>query len=273
MKNCNQSIIDVNSESNNLPKLGVLCLKRVYVEDEDATDATLSTQRRLIPEGKTITFTIIGDGYFMSTYGGQSIGKEVTVQKGSSNLSYYTSNGNYDIEIKEKYDFTLGLNNSQRAIRCDIADTYYTLTKIITSPGMYGDLGKANPEHITTISIYSQQLGKVYYKSEDIGKFVNVTQIGFDTVDGFPEINMSDFGKLVSITGWNQIPCAVGSIEEFVAAQRAGGRTTFDGTLNLSYIGFSGKVTFNGSVIENVAVGNITWTASTITFRDVTITA
>lgn len=271
MENCLVTKLKASVNNNSLPKLGVLTLERVYIANETSSDAQLGIPRKLLPEGVDFTLTIIGDGYFSSQYGGESIGKEITVRKASSNTAYYTSNGNYKIEVNPKYGYIIAsLPNS---MRCNVSETFGTGISVLQGIGYYGMLSAANPEVVTKIIISSAQKDTLYYSSEDIGKFVNLTQLYFDNAEGFKEIKTSDLGKLIAITGANQLPCVSGSIEEFVRVQRANGRTSFADTLNLSYIGKSGKVTFDGQVIENIAAGVITWTASTITFRGVTITA
>lgn len=86
--------------------------------------------------------------------------------------------------------------------------------------------------------------------TEFLGKYINIEQMGFLTCN-----NLS------------------GTVESFVAAQRANGRTTCD-LIKLEQGGSLGNVTFNGSRLDYKQGGRImSWTETTITIDDVTVTA
>lgn len=85
--------------------------------------------------------------------------------------------------------------------------------------------------------------------------------------------NIHEIGHLtslntVNLTGNTSI---VGSIESFVAAQRANGRTTESTGINLGW-GLT-NVTFNGESSARSHNSTLTWTADTITYDGVTISA
>lgn len=86
--------------------------------------------------------------------------------------------------------------------------------------------------------------------------------------------NIADFGPCVNLTTLNISNTGVtGSLEGFVAAQRAAGRTTCN-SLSLPYIGEGQTITFNGAKITTIQYTNtLSWTANTITFNGTTITA
>ena len=273
MGNCLKTQLKEVVDNSNLDKLGVLRIQRVYNESDNPDIAYLGINRSVIPDGEVVTLTIVGDGYFTRSYGGASVGKTYEVRKPvldePSTLSLWTSNGDYTIEVDNKYAFCL--NQSPKDYKVKIDDTFYTSIEIIAGIGYYGNLANVDPTKITFVKFENEQLHTVTYKEEDITRLSLLTHLSL--VEAFPEIKMSILGTLIHLTGTMQIACASGSIEQFVAAQRAGGRTTFDGTLNLRWLGAKGLVTFNGSTIPNVEAGNLTWTENTITFRGTTINA
>ena len=240
--------------------------------NETQDSAYLGVSRNSIPAGRTVVLRIIGDGYFADTYGGASIGKEVEVssEQSTSVRNLYTSNGNYEIEIHNKYDFK-GTQLS-KDYHTKIDDIFWTKIESIYGEGYYGSLGSLDANKINYVGLVDSQYGSVTYTNEDIAKLINVT--GFSVAsERFQIIDTITLGKLINLVGNNQVSVLRGSIEDFVAEQRAGGRITFEGTLNLRWIGALGLVTFNGATISNVQDGYITWTASTITFRGTTIDA
>ena len=273
MENCLVTKLKSVVENDNLKKLGELVIGRKYNSSETANTAYFGVNRSFIADGQKVTLTIVGDGYFSTSFGGTSIGKVVEVTKNaegqSAILSLYTSNGNYTILVNNKYEFNVSQFSGSYQI--NMADIYYTKITSIVGEGYYGNVSEL-PLRIMQLSIYNSQYGKVNYTDADIARLVNLT--AFDVVsERFPRISTATIGKLTSLTGSNQISSIQGSIEDFVANQRAGGRTTFDGNLNLRWIGALGTVTFNGAVIANVDNGVITWTENTITFRGTTIDA
>lgn len=259
-------------DNDNLEKLGVLKINRVYNANETQNSAYLGVVRSEIPAGKTVVLKIIGDGYFADTYGGASIGKEVEVSSEQSTAvrNLYTSNGNYEIEIHNKYDFRV--NQLSKDYHTKIDDVFWTKIIGINGEGYYGSLGSLDANKITSVNLADSQYGAVTYTNEDIAKLINITSFSVAS-ERFERIDTNTLGKLINLVGANQVSVLQGSIEDFVAEQRAGGRTTFSETLNLKWIGALGLVTFNGATISNVQDGYITWTASTITFRGTTIDA
>lgn len=76
-----------------------------------------------------------------------------------------------------------------------------------------------------------------------------------------------DFGVCTGLTSFKGFHGS-GTIEGFVAKQRAASRTT--GSVTLQYLG---AVTFNGSTINSGTAKTLSWTANTITFDGTTINA
>lgn len=273
MENCLVTKLKSVVENNNLETLGRLIVGRNYNSNDTPESSYFGVVRSVIGGGQKVTLTIIGDGYFSTSFGGVSIGKFVEVTKNAegeaSTLSLYTSNGNYKILVDNKY----GFNNVYFPISYNInmADIYYTGISRISGDGYYGNVSEL-PLRIITLKILDSQYGKVNYTNADIERLVNLKSFTVES-ERFPRINTSTIGKLTLLEGNNQISSIQGRIEDFVANQRAGGRTTFGGNLNLKWIGSLGTVTFNGAVVSNVDNGIITWTSDTITFRGTTINA
>jgi hypothetical protein len=86
--------------------------------------------------------------------------------------------------------------------------------------------------------------------------------------------NISDFGKCTSLEkleiNSNRF---AGSIEAFVAAQRANGRTSVSSSSQIAVTLTSTPVTFNGGNASRARAANLYWDATTITYDGVTITA
>lgn len=105
----------------------------------------------------------------------------------------------------------------------------------------------------------------------NIDLFSNITNIKNIDVGNCPLV-YGTIADLKSITTLENIACRLtqvgGTIEEFVAGQRAAGRTT--GTVSGNGAGW-GLVTFDGATTH--AKGAVSWTATTITMDGVTINA
>ena len=273
MKNCFVKKYKSVVNNDNLETFGRLVIGRKYNSSETQSSAYFGVRRNTIPAGQKVTLTIDGDGYFSTSFGGASIGKVVEVTKNAegegATLNLYTSNGNYTILVDNKYQF--GIGQLSASYQIDMADIYYTKIYSIAGAGYYGDVSKL-PLRITELRIADEQYGKVNYTNADIARLVNLTAFEI-TSERFPRVSTATLGKLTKLVGSNIISSIQGSIEDFVANQRANGRTTFDGTLNLRWIGALHTVTFNGADIANTENGVITWTADTITFRGTTINA
>lgn len=273
MENCLVTKLKSVVENDNLGTLGRLIIGRNYNSSDTAESAYFGVSRSSIADGQKVTLTIVGDGYFSTSFDGESIGKVVEVTKNaegeSTTLSLYTSNGNYKILVDNKYYFNIPYFPISYSI--NMADIYYTKIPQVSGDGYYGNVSEL-PLRIYSLKILDSQYGKVNYTEADIARLVNLKSFSIAS-ERLPRISTATIGKLTLLEGDNQISSIQGSIENFVANQRAGGRTTFSGNLNLKWIGSLGTVTFNGAVIQNVQNGIITWTYDTITFRGTTINA
>lgn len=105
----------------------------------------------------------------------------------------------------------------------------------------------------------------------NINVFRNINNLKIIDVGTCPLVN-GTIADLKSITTLDNIACANtqvgGTIEEFVAGQRAAGRTT--GSVSGNSAGW-GLVTFNGATTH--AKGMVSWTDTTMTMDGVTINA
>ena len=261
--------------NDDLEKLGEMRIQRNYIDNEVASNAYMSVSRNSIPVGETLEIEIIGDGFFSISYGGDSLGKklEITRQGGASAIdqnAFHTSNGTYVIVINSKYNY----NSSQinKGYDVDFSQIFYTPISYVSGVGYKGNFADLNTSKINYINMGDGNVGKIIYTDEDIKGLTLLTNLTLFSIL-FPEISMSALGHLINLQGNNNIMCAKGSIEDFVTAQRANGRTSFSDTLNLKWLGEAGKVTFNGATIATGENGLLTWTANTITFRGETINA
>lgn len=106
--------------------------------------------------------------------------------------------------------------------------------------------------------------------------FASITTLQTLILDNNKISTLSDniaqaFGTLTNLTTLRLTGTAIyGTVEAFVAAQRAAGRLTCDGIA----VGVSmGNVTFNGSSTTGASSQQLSWTANTITLNNVTINA
>lgn len=120
-------------------------------------------------------------------------------------------------------------------------------------------------------SIISFNFANSPYIEGNINVFRNINNLKIIDVGNCPLVN-GTIADLKSITTLDNIACTGtkvgGTIEEFVAGQRAAGRTT--GTVSGNSTGW-GLVTFDGATTH--AKGVVSWTATTITMDGVTINA
>lgn len=143
---------------------------------------------------------------------------------------------------------------------------------ILKSYGSKMDISDVVPKMITlSSSIIAFDFSNSPLIEGNINVFRNINNLKRIDVGSCPLVN-GTIADLKSITTLENIACAYtqvgGTIEEFVAGQRAAGRTT--GTVSGNSAGW-GIVTFDGATTH--AKGAVSWTATTITMDGVTINA
>lgn len=268
MENCLVTKLKASVNNPDLDKLGYLRIARVHLENETQDMATIQVNRR-IQLGETITFEIDGDGYFMDTYGGASIGKTKVVAYGQMPATFYSSNGNYNIFVTQNVDFSaLGIGNT-----LDISKLYYTDATKVGYQGMYGQISTLNVNKIKQLIAVSNTNIKGTFED-----FVNLTGLTLFDLRG-TVIQAGDLKKCVFTQLNTQYlpisfqPGMSGSVEEWVAALRAAGVTEKE-SLRLQSFNELGTITFNGStIVATPTIKVLSWTANTITWDGVTIDA
>lgn len=141
---------------------------------------------------------------------------------------------------------------------------------IVEIDGELKELERANAP-LTRINVaYSTMDGKM-----DDMAFYKDTLTTLELYSSHIKGNIENLGEctlLTTISKYNSNPAyaATGTIEGFVARQRTAGRTIAS---NISVDLRGNNCTFNGAAITAFSENNLSWTASTITFNGVTITA
>lgn len=156
----------------------------------------------------------------------------------------------------------------------EIDDTFSWYTKNLRLPGIDFDKSKLN---LLNKDVKEVVVGSYNGDIADFSKFKNITSIGISGNVNENETtrltygNISSLGSLTQLTNFsfsNQTNLKE-TIEGFVQAQRQNGRT--ECSTPVSFSSFNTKITFNGNLIESNT--KITWTSTTITVNDKTISA
>lgn len=259
--NCLVTKLQAAVTDSDLEKLGVIKLQRI----EKSGSEQFLFQLIAAPGTKV---TVIGDGYLMSSVGGDPLPNPVVFTEIAPNRIFYSSNGNYTIEIDNKYDVNFRSCGSTTLL--NIADLYYTNSDRIMGPGMYGDLSVLRPDSIKMINI--NNLSPITGTITDILKQsgLETLKVGGTLIEGF---DISELAKLDSLTGQVILPYGMsGSLESYVIAKRNRGFST--GSISFAYLNDGGTITFNGvKIVASSAEKVLSWTESTITWDGTTIDA
>ena len=254
-----------------LPKLGVITLDIV-----GSTFDANSFVRFSIASGLgNIVLKLKGTAHFTNSTNTEDRGQELTYGGPQSNLYVWISDGTGVVEIENKYGLAL-LSPSTR-LNGNVKELDFTGVSNLEGAGWRGLISDL-PTTIQEVN-YSANFG-LSGSVKDFSRLVDATRL---SVIGIPatvqSCDISDFGALVDLTyfrmTWqSQSRKLTGSIEEFVASQRANGRTVVSSTSPVvtQYLN-ENAVTFNGAAITGGTAKNLYWDASTITYDGVTITA
>lgn len=152
----------------------------------------------------------------------------------------------------------------------NLKDCMYNPSVVEITARLMGDLSDIVQRD--SLTIFSGQKGELYGDISNIAKFPALTQLIFSGNSGEITGNISSLGGLTSLAhlGLGDCPWITGTIEDFVAGQRTAGRTS--GSITCYYLHHT-QITFNGSALPTAATATLSWTATTITYNGVTITA
>lgn len=156
----------------------------------------------------------------------------------------------------------------------EIDDTFSWYTNYLRLTGIDFDKSKLN---LLNKDLKEVSVGSYNGDIVDFSKFKNVTSIGISGNINENETIKLTYGNISSLGSLTQLKifsCSnqvnlKGTIEDFVQAQRQNGRT--ECSTPVIFSSFNTKITFDGNIIA--ANTNITWTSTTITVNDKTITA
>jgi hypothetical protein len=131
-------------------------------------------------------------------------------------------------------------------------------------------INKSVIENLETFNIGSCTIEGEPFDVTDLGLNGIITTLNLGSVKNLKgSLNNLGFSPISILFGPNTKNVSF-NIEQFVANSRTAGRTT--GSLSLPWIGAC-NCTFNGAAVVNQNSNSLSWTATTITFNDVTIDA
>lgn len=303
MQNCLIETLNGSVDYKEFPKIGHLKVKVTETTSPSETNSYI----RVAYDGVAANAEILGDGYFMRTFGGDSKGTTQTASLYGDNYEMrdvYVSKGAFDIEYSDKYKMKfIGTGSNGKRFNINIEDlAHCTNLQYIEfiSGNVEGDIAcLAKLSNLKNV-LLSYGTGKKVYGNTSVFKhnsFPNLAKVSFESsvVEGdisdfsactnlnrldtqFSNIkgNIASIGNLTKITQMNLSEFTEGTIESFVRAQRASGRTTCTG-INSQYLYYCTKLSFNGKpLLETVGtetMSKISWTETTITVKSTTITA
>lgn len=170
-------------------------------------------------------------------------------------------------------------NNNKSGIKFDLSQLNNMDNLIDVSLVAYGDVSVFNNiknKSCTMIALSTifNDYNAIYGDIAAFSDYINIKYLYFNTINGlYGDISsLSKLTKLIDITlGSTSI---TGTIESFVQGQRSNGRTTCNELL-CKWFQTSEGITFNGEPCESTTTGTciLSWTETTITYNDVTITA
>lgn len=266
-KNCLVTKLKASVNNNSLDKLGMFS---VFFKQEASPTQDSRFLMVVSTEKNTIKCT---EGLFYKVYGGTSIGDSYTLvdsdwseQYGGYVFSGFVSNTACRVDIPK---YTLKrvqvVTNGASVYDIDLSKFKYTQVQLFSGRYLSGSVADL-PDNTTSVNFNGNL--KIKGTLADFSRLTSITYLN----TGNSSIESSLLSSLGTITALTTMQVAAsGSIEGFVGVQRANGRTTCDG-IDCVYLG-AGNITFNGEQIVNKASATLTWTASTITYDGVTITA
>lgn len=303
MQNCLIEKLNGTVDYKDFPRVGYL---RIKVE-KTSKPSEANSYIRMAYDGVAANAEIVGDGYFMRTYLGESKGKQQVAELYGSNYEMrdvYISEGSFVLEYSDKYDLKyLGTGQNGERYSINLEDLAYCkklqhielqscavegdisnlakmngLKNVLLSYSkgtkIYGDTSVIRDNSFPNLEKFSIESSNVGGDISDFAncKLLNTLHTQFSGVKG----TLSSIGGLTKITAMNLSSGIEGTIESFVQAQRAAGRKTCSG-ITSQYLYSCTKITFAGKPLQDTVgveyMSKISWTETTITVKDATITA
>ena len=261
MANCLITKLDAVVNNDSLKKLGTLYINATnsgYLAGAVIGISTSSARK------------ITGVSSDLYNQSGVSLGREITEQAGAG-TSWFVSGGGV-VEVYNKYDLTYLNVKSSFTDPINTKDLSFCTALTSLTAQLAGKLSELpNAPSLTRLDLVPSGLNNGLEGSlADLPTYPSLTYIDLDkyrlitgelkALGGFVALTTLRLGDLTRVGG---------SVEDFVNAQRAAGRTTCSG-ITCPYIGTTG-ITFNGSSIAVASNTVISWTATTITCAGVTI--
>lgn len=240
MENCLVTKLKASVNNENLPILNTV----KFFKDEVQSSYNVNLYIQLVPaDGKTLT-AYLSDGKVFLDNSGNPMSNTLTIS--SSNIIHVPLDS-CTMYIKNK-------NNIK-----NFFSTFYNFS-VPLSEFSYCT-------NIEVLKLYLSGDTKDISMNTKIVEFNSYTQ---SKVSG----NLSDFGKCTSLAKLNINSNKFdGSIEAFVAAQRANGRTSVSSSSPIEITLTHSLVTFNGQDASKARIANLYWDGTTITYDGETITA
>lgn len=237
-------IVKLNDSANaELPIFGTI----VMHVTPNASPNTNTQWIRIDTVGSPVTVHADGNGYFTNSYGGESIGSDVTLPAGSVNhLLFVPSDIEFDVKIKSKYN--VSYIGGGASIYVNLRDWQYTQT----SNSYFNNPKKSVGGDIKYISGLTNLTNLPFYSADvygDVGSLKNLAAIANITLDETKVTGkVEDIGYKPSATYFGLSKTAVvGNLEDFVKVQVVGGNTDYT-ALRCNF--YQTNVKFKGSVVS-----------------------
>lgn len=250
MKNCFCSKLLLNVENDNLQRLGAITVTA-------STSGSFSLAAPIGTEIESDDTTIFFNGRQPSykIIMERAIGTNINIS-GAGKLYIYNKYNVTEI-ISDPNKILLYTNE----LKC-----CSSLTKI--KCGLKGDVADILNSPLTVLEIApnSGVICKIEYFENNL---LLLNRLSLRTIQLLGALE--DFGNLINLTYLDIPNCNInGSVENFVHAQIAAGRTTCDG-IAVSWIGSGNNITYNGVVIPSKTNLILSWDAENITLDGVVV--
>lgn len=245
--NCLQTTLKSVVQNDNLIKIGEMFLTVKSIDSPTATQSGV----RFITGAGAVTLTAPGLYLATSFEGLTSEPKSTITIPANTMQSIYFANGNYKVILSNKYALvTLESLSADYAgiVSWGINEVIYNNTKnfdMTCNKGCYGDISNINANSSFGFRQFRANNSPI---TGDIAGFSNSTNCTSIELTNCEEIkgNIKSLGSLININSLLlRFTGVTGTIEEFVAAQVAAGRTSCS-NLKCWYILSGTNVTFGG---------------------------
>lgn len=243
--------------NNSLEKLGYVRIKARQL----ASTSNLVSRLYITTNNTPTTVKIIGNGYFTEAYDApESARKTEATYQSTIPTTIFLSNGDYEIEISNKYNISVSFVAAMETIAVIPWDKLGVMpkqTEVTPNSGSPIDLScvPVNFPNLKSIELTGD------FVSGDTSSIKDMTTLTRLKLQWAARLtgSVADFAKLVNLVQLTLPGTQItGSIEDFVAGQVANGRTSVEAGVFSTY-GVLNRLTFGGTLYGINESGFIAW--------------